>query len=106
MDVQRTMEFILEQQAQMTTRQDSILKLIHSGMKLVAEHDRQIKALIDSHERLAASLHALAETQQATEERLNRLASSQQDTDERLKRLIDALRRPRGNGKKGPPRPE
>ncbi len=52
MDVEKTMAFILEQQAAMNVRQDSILTMIEGGMKLIAGHNRQIKALIESQERL------------------------------------------------------
>ena len=77
MDVDKTIESIVEQQAAMTTRQDSILTMIDGGMKLIAGHDRQIKALIESQERLTAA---------------------QQATDRKLSRLIDALQRNTPNG--------
>ena len=54
MDVEKTMEFIVEQQAAMNVRHDSILKLIEGGMKLIAGHDRRIAAQeqqIKSHDR-------------------------------------------------------
>ena len=84
MDVQKTVEFILEQQAAMTTRQDSILRMVEGGMKLIAGHDRQIKALI--------------EAQQTTDHRLDRLIEAQQTTERKLNRLIDALHRNSSNG--------
>ena len=54
MDIEKTMEFIVEQQAAMNVRQDSIFKLIEGGMKLIAGHDRRIAAqegAIESHDR-------------------------------------------------------
>ena len=77
MDVEKTMVFILEQQAAMNVRQDSILTMIEGGMKLIAGHDRQIKALIESQERLT---------------------EAQQATDRKLDRLIEALQRNSSNG--------
>ena len=77
MDVEKTIGFILEQQAAMNVRQDSILTMIDGGMKLIAAHDRQIKALIESQERLTAA---------------------QQATDQKLSRLIEALQRNASNG--------
>ncbi len=84
MDVEKTIELILEQQAAMNVRQDSILTMIDGGMKLIAGHDRQIKALIESQERLTASQE--------------RLTAAQQATDQKLNRLIEALQRNASNG--------
>ena len=53
MEIEKTMEFIVEQQAAMTARQDSILKFIKGGMKLIAGHDHRIAAQasqIESHD--------------------------------------------------------
>ncbi len=91
MDVEQTIAFILEQQAAMTPRQDSILTMIDGGMKFIAAHDRQIRALIESQERLTAP-------QQATDDKLKQLAAAQAATDEKLNRLIDALQRNASNG--------
>lgn len=99
MDPEKTMEFILEQQAAMNARQDSIFNMIEAGMKLIAghdrqiaSHDRQIKAIADGWERVT-------EAQQLTEERLVRLAEAQQATDDKLNRLIETLRRNASNGR-------
>ncbi len=90
MDPEKTMEFILEQQASMSARQDAILNMIEAGMKLIARHDRQIKALADGFERVVESQGRLVHAQQTTEERLGRLADAQQTTEERLGRLGEA----------------
>ena len=113
MDPEKTMESILEQQAAMSARQDAILNMIEAGMKLIARHDRQIKALADGFERVAESQGRLVHAQQTTEERLSRLAEAQQSTertverlataqaatDEKLNRLIDTLERNASNGR-------
>ena len=98
MDVQKTVEFILEQQAAMTTRQDSILRMVEGGMKLIAGHDRQIKALIEGQQTTDHRLDRLVEAQQTTDHKLNRLTEAQQTTDHELNRLIEALLRNTSNG--------
>ena len=97
MDLSKTVEFILEQQAAMTTRQDSIIKMIEGGMKLIAGHDRQIKALIEAQQTTDHRLDRLVEAQQTTDHRLDRLVEAQQTTDHKLDRLIEALLRNTSN---------
>ncbi len=113
MDPEKTMEFILEQQAAMSVRQDAILNMIEAGMKLLAGHDRQIKSIADGMERVVEAQSRLTHAQQVTEERLSRLAEAQQATemavekvaaaqavtDEKLNRLIDTLQRNASNGR-------
>ena len=127
MDPEKTMEFILEQQAAMSVRQDAIFNMIEAGMKLlaghdrriaghdrrIAGHDRQINALADGLERVVEAQGRLTHAQQMTEERLSRLAEAQQATevavekvaaaqavtDEKLNRLIDTLQRNASNGR-------
>ena len=100
------MEFILEQQAAMNVRQDSIFKLIEGGMKLIAGHDRRIAAqdrAIENHDhRIAAqdrAIKALAEGhqeliagQKEMKETLKELAGLHADTERKLNRLIETLR--------------
>ncbi len=90
MDVEKTMEFILQQQAKAETqiaamgeRQAkadkqiaAILKLIQTGMRMIVKQGEAIKQLTEKHKELA-------ETQKVTEVK--------------LQGLIDALRRG-GNG--------
>ena len=78
------MEFIVEQQAAMNVRQDSILKLIEGEMKLIAGHDRRIAALAEGHKELIAA-------QKATEETVKGLAGLHADTERKLNRLIETL---------------
>ncbi len=106
MDPEKTMEFILEQQAAMSVRQDAIFNMIEAGMKLIAghdrriaSHDRQIKSIADGLERVVEAQGGLTHAQQITEERLSRLAEAQQATDEKLNRLIDTLQRNASNGR-------
>ena len=75
MDVERTIEFILETQAKAETRMDGITKLIQQGMQLLlsfqTESTHKINALIDSqlrsearHERIEADIQTMRESLQ------------------------------------------
>lgn len=75
MDVDRTIEFILEAQAKAETRMDGITKLIQQGMQLLlsfqTEANHKINALIDAqlcsearHERIESDLQAMRESLQ------------------------------------------
>ncbi len=113
MDPEKTTEFILEQQAAMSVRQDAIFNMIEAGMKLlaghdrriaghdrrIAGHDRQIKAIADGLEQVVEAQGRLTHAQQVTEERLSRLAEAQQATDKKLNRLIDTLQHNASNGR-------
>ena len=75
MDVERTIEFILETQAKAETRMDGITKLMQQGMQLLlsfqTESTHKINALIDSqlrsearHERIEADIQKMRESLQ------------------------------------------
>jgi hypothetical protein len=101
MDIQKTMEFILRQQAKAegemaAMRQHqaeseakaerqmaAIRKLIQTGMRMIVENEQQIKEV--------------AVAQKLTQKELRELAASQKVTESKLQGLIDALRRS-GNG--------
>ena len=81
------MEFIVEQQAAMNVRQDSIFKLIEGGMKLIAGHDRRIAAqqgAIESHDRRIAAQDGKIESH-------DRRIAAQQGAIESHDRQIKAL---------------
>jgi hypothetical protein len=101
MDIERTMQFILESQARaeiraekseirvnamekrLDKRMDAITKLIQQGMRMLVKTD--------------SKLAELAESQKRTDKRLEELAAAQKATDRSLKKLIDSLR----NGRNG-----
>jgi hypothetical protein len=99
MDVQRTMEFILEQQAAMAARQeamdrrqeaqqkkiDAILKLIQAGMKWVAKHEQTLA----KHEEFIAE----------NSRQIKGLLEAQKATDKKLDRLLEARMRRPSNGR-------
>jgi hypothetical protein len=109
MDVEKTMEFILEQQAHMAARLDQGKA---QADEQLARHDRQI-AQINTILRRAVRLtvqEARAERKRRREAderldlRMDQLASSQLVTEEKLQRLedkidklVDGLQHPSGN---------
>jgi hypothetical protein len=86
MDVERTIEFILETQAKAETRMDGITKLIQQGMQLLlsfqTESTYRINALIDA--------------QQRSEARHGRLEADLQKLTESVQKLVD-LQSPNGH---------
>jgi len=100
-DVERTLELILDAQARhpahleaIDQRMDGITKLIQQGMRLLldnkTETDRKINALIDAQLRTDAKVDQLADAQKE-------LAEAQKATQQTLKAFIDSLRQG-GNG--------
>jgi DNA-binding Xre family transcriptional regulator len=84
MDVQKTMEFILQQQAKAEGQMAAIRKLIQTGMRMIVKNEESIKEL--------------AAAQKITETKMQELAEAQKVTEIKLKGLIDAWRRG-GNGR-------
>jgi hypothetical protein len=84
MDVQKTMEFILQQQAKAEGQMAAIRKLIQTGMRMIVKNEESIKEL--------------AAAQKVTQTKLQELAEAQKVTEIKLKGLIDAWRRG-GNGR-------
>ena len=111
MDVERTIEFILETQAKheaaqirLDRRMDGIARIMVAGMRIVrknhAETSTKINALIDSHLRTDAKLAGLAETQAESQRRTDARfaelaetqAESQRRTDAKFAELAESLR--------------
>ena len=84
MDVQKTMEFILQQQAKAESQMAAIRKLIQTGMRMIVKNEELIKKNEESIKELAVAHKELAAAQKITETK--------------LQGLIDALRRG-GNGR-------
>jgi hypothetical protein len=91
MDVQKTMEFILQQQAKAEGQMAAIRKLIQTGMRMIVKNEELIK-------KNQESIKELAVAQKVTESKLQDLAAAQKVTEVKLKSLIDAWRRG-GNGR-------
>lgn len=95
MNVERTIEFILDAQAKaevrmaiherrmaaLDRRMDGVTKLLQQGMRLLAsskkETDQKINALIDSQLRTDVVLKQLAEAQKVTEKKLQAFLNRQ-----------------------------
>ena len=85
MDVERTIEFILQAQAKaeirmdkMDKRLDGITKILQQGMRMLVKTDTR--------------LAELAQAQKRTDARLAELAQAQTATERSLKAFIDSLR--------------
>ena len=89
MDLERSLESLIENAARQDAQLQGIRNLIEGGMKLVvasqAETNRKLDALLDA--------------QLRTETKLAQLAETQESTGKKLETLIDSLSRPRdGHG--------
>ena len=117
MDVERTMEFILEQQAksavwqQKTDRKMAGLeKLVVTGMKMLVKHDRDQaefrKEMLALKKEMAGQKREMAEQTREMAEQKREMAEQAKRTDKRLaqgeakfERLLAALLRQRPNGR-------
>ena len=84
MDVQKTMEFILQQQVKAEGQMAAIRKLSQTGMRMIVKNEESIKEL--------------AAAQKVTQIKMQELTEAQKVTEIKLKGLIDAWRRG-GNGR-------
>jgi chromosome segregation ATPase len=98
MNVEKTMEFILAQQAKAEGQMAAIRKLIQTGMRMIVKQEESIREvkdtvrqLADSHKETQKELKQLAQAQKE-------LAVSQKVTEIKLQAFIDSLRRG-GNGR-------
>jgi uncharacterized phage infection (PIP) family protein YhgE len=105
-DVQKTIEFILEMQAKhevrmakLDQRLDGIAKLIKTGMKVLAglsesqkDQDGKINILIHSQQQLTESQQQLTEAHQRLATRMEELAEAQRITDQKFQAYLDSLR--------------
>lgn len=106
MDVEGTIQFILESQAKaearmgaMDARLDSITKLLKQGMRMLVtfqtETNSKFNALVDAQLRTDAKLEQVAEAQLRTDVKLEQLAEAQKVTELKLQLLFDTLRKNR-----------
>lgn len=109
MDVERTIEFILENQAKFSTQmgefsanmgelQTAVGRIAKQQLDLVQIVDNfqhgvseAVMAMAAGQKELTEEHKRLAEAQRKTEERLSTLAEAQQHTDERLSALINVM---------------
>src|SRR5262249_31591537 len=108
-DIERTIEFILETQAKaevrvdamekrIDRRMDAITKLLQQGMRMLVKTDTKLAAIADAQRRTDIRLAELAKTQKDLTAAQKDLAAAQKATDRSLKAFIDSLRQGR-NGR-------
>jgi hypothetical protein len=95
MDVEKTMEFILQQQAKAEGQMAAIRKLIQTGMRMIVKQGEHIDRLAVTQEEMATAQKELAAAQKDLAAAQKDLAKSQKVTETKLQGLIDALRRGR-----------
>ncbi|HET8549766.1 MAG TPA: hypothetical protein VFL57_17275 [Bryobacteraceae bacterium] len=89
MDVERTIEFLLEHGAKVDTRLDALSKLVQSGINM----------LLDFQAENRARTNALIDAQMRTEAKLEQLAEAQRLTEQKFQVFLDSLRRPNGGSR-------
>jgi predicted fused transcriptional regulator/phosphomethylpyrimidine kinase len=100
-EMQKKMEFILEQQAQFAVNID----VLRENVSLLAESQRRTDATVANMARMQTHMNevvaAVAEAQQRTEEKVAELLESQARTDDRLNTLINVVERHISEGHNG-----
>jgi chromosome segregation ATPase len=102
-EMERVMQFILEQQAQFSVNMDKVRERMAGHEERMAESDERLSRIEGIQENTARQIQhlgdalvALTESQQEehaqTQEALRELAESQRHTDRRLDALIDIVR--------------
>ena len=99
-EMQRTMRFILEQQAQLTATVGRLSEKVDrtadgiSSLLAIAEiHDREIGELRESVNAVTESVNAVTESVNAVTESLSAVDERGRETDERLNALINTVER-------------
>ena len=100
MDVERTIEFILQAQAKSEVRMDGLTRLIQRGMRILITTNARVGELARGQKQLTQAQKELARAQKQTDTRFEELARAQTATERSLKTLIDTLRHKR-NGRNG-----
>ena len=121
MDVERTIEFILQLQARAEARAekadarvdkaearmvrtdrriDAIAKLVQQGMRMLAKSSVEMAEIRAAQTVTAASIAELTRSQKRTDVSLAELAQAQKATERSLKRFLDSMR-PGRNGPNG-----
>ena len=102
MDVERTMEFILQQQSKAEGQTAALRKLVLQGMKMVIRNGEQIKELrtemSEQRKEISEQRKEMVELRREVVSELKELAKAQRVTETKLQAFIDSLRRG-GNGR-------
>ena len=89
-DIERTIQFILESQAKAEVRMTGISKLLQQGMLMLVKTDSKLAQLAASHKDLVQAQKELTKSQKE-------LTQAQRATERSLKAFMDSLR----NGQNG-----
>jgi chromosome segregation ATPase len=92
-EIERTIQFILQHQAQVFARIDRLSEASERHDKAIERHDREISQLTDLIGRLAQAEIRLVERMDKLGERMDALALTHKETDERLNALILTVER-------------
>jgi ABC-type transporter Mla subunit MlaD len=106
-EMQKTMEFILEQQATFTVNLDQLGEKVNQLAEAQGRMEATIERIVEVQQRTIDVVAAIADAQQRTEARVAELAEAQARTDERLAQtderlnvLIGVVERYFSNGRK------
>jgi peptidoglycan hydrolase CwlO-like protein len=97
MDVERTVEFLLKNQARTDVRLDGITKLLRQGMRMVVKTQTTVAQLAEAQKRTESRLDRLAKAQHDLAKEMKELAKAQKETERTLRTYIRAQR----NGRNG-----
>ena len=99
MDVERTIEFILQSQAKAEARMgatdrrlEAIAKLLQQGARMLVQTDTKLKELAAAQRLTDIKFKELAAAQKLTDNKFKELAEAQKATQKSLKAFIDSLR--------------
>ena len=92
-EIERTIQFILQHEAQVFARIDRLSEASERHEKAIERHDNQISQLTDLVGRLAQAEIRLVERMDTLAERMDALAVAHKETDERLNALIVTVER-------------
>jgi len=95
MDVERTMQFILDQQAATAVKLDHVAERLDRLTERQDKTDRQIAAI---QKLILAGMKMMVKRDKVTDARINALVDAQQRSERKLDRLIEALL---GRGRNG-----
>jgi len=84
-DVEKTIEFILEHQAKTDTQLEAIRKLIRVGMRMIVR-------IGQAQERTDQQIAKLTDSQARTDVKMAELADAQKVTEQKFQALLDTLR--------------
>ncbi len=92
MDVERTIEFILQTQAKTETQIAGITKLVQQGMRMFVRNETTVERLETTVERLETTVETLAVTVEGLAVTVEGLAEAQKRTDRSLAELSKEMK--------------